>query len=156
MDYAIYEALGSVGFIRHWLREQYENDYMDVAICRDLRMTDSDRIRIKAGHRHLVGRRYPKALVGAHSIDYAVTTLWQSSGGKGECQAARWLYHQFVNRKQNVDYPMCSWAVGYLWDMWLKRPFKKGYKVAAPDDLYDECKNSNDWALVFLHIAEGA
>ncbi|MBU8871395.1 MAG: hypothetical protein KOO60_11075 [Gemmatimonadales bacterium] len=150
-DYAIYEAMGRDGFCKRWLREQYENGHTDIVVYRDTTLTNKDRIRVKACHVHLRGKRYPKTLIGAHSIDYGATKLWQSMGGTGECRAARWLYHQFVNRKQNVDYPMCSWAVGYMWDVWLKRPFSIGYKVATPDDLMDECQDNDKWQRVFTY-----
>jgi len=104
VDYAIYEALGRNGFVRHWLRESYENGYTDVAIFRDLRMTDDNRIRVIACHKYLEGKQYAKVLIAAHGADYGVTTLWQGMGGRGECRAFRWLYHQFVNRTEDVDY----------------------------------------------------
>ena len=147
-DYAVYEALGKEGFVKRWLCEQYRNDYTDVVIYRDTRLTRKDRIRIMAAHQHLAGKRYAKVLVGTHAADYAVTRFWQGMGGTGECRAFRWLYHQFVNRKQDVDYSICSWAVGYVWDVWLERPFKAGYKVATPDDLHDECEES--WTRIFV------
>lgn len=154
VDYAIYEALGKEGFCQRWLREQYENDHTDIVICRHIAFTDKDRIRVKACHKYLEGKRYPKALIGTHSIDYGATTLWQSMGGKGECKVARWLYHQFVNRGQDVDYAMCSWAVGYIYDVWLRRPFKTGYKVGTPDDLMDECRSHNDWQRTFFYCQQ--
>jgi len=140
-DYQLAEALGKRGFVYTHLRERYSDTRrFEVCIARHRRLNADHRARMWKRCEHLHGKKYGQAKIVAHAVDFALTALWNASGGSGDVYAFRWLC-----RMEN--YPICSWAVADIyWHAGL--PFKKAVAVAQPDDIYDECKASQLWVWV--------
>ena len=144
VDYAVYEALGKEGYVERWLRERYENGHTGIAVYRHRGVTDALRAAAKDGMKHLEGKKYGKLKILAHAADYGLTKLWNLCGAKGEA----FLFRRLACME---NYPICSWAVSYIYDKWLYLPFTTPTPRATPDDLMDECESSDEWTQVFFY-----
>jgi hypothetical protein len=133
VDWVIAEALGSGGFQFNRLLESYgdERKY-SIAIARHKFAGADHREKIRAACERLAGKSYGYLKIGAHGLDYSLTTLWNAAGGKGDVYAFRWLCRM-------ERYPMCSWSSLYIYER-AGLPFDTPTEVGSPDDLYDECR----------------
>lgn len=133
VDYEIAEALGKGGFQYRGLLEVYGDPRSySFAIARHKLATPGHRDKIVAACESLLGRKYGYLKLGAHVLDYGLTSFWNLAGGRGDVLAFRWLC-------RSERYPMCSWASLYIYRK-AALPFSTPLETGSPDDLWDECR----------------
>jgi hypothetical protein len=92
VDYVIAEALGKGGFqYRRLLKIYGDTRNHSIAIVRHKRATQVHRSKIIAACGSLIGRKYGFLKVGAHGVDYLLTTLWNALGARGDVYLCRRL-----------------------------------------------------------------
>jgi len=133
LDYKIAEALGSGGFQYRKLFEVYGDPMLhSFAISRNKIVTDRHRVIMLQACEHLLGKKYGYAKLGAHALDYMLTTIWNAAGAPGDVRLFRRLCRM-------EKYPMCSWSSLYIYAK-AGVPFTTPADSGSPDDLWDECR----------------
>lgn len=139
------EALGKRGFVQTLLAERYgDTRRFEVRVARHQKLVSMNATLMLRRIAHLRDKKYGTFKILAHATDYALTQLWHSMGGPGECKWFRKLC-------RNGDYPICSWAVADIYAAG-GLPFRTSTPEAQPDDLYDECNTSPVWDWVTTEV----
>ena len=133
VDWVIAEALGKGGFQDRRLLEVYGDPRLySIAVARHKLATPAHRDKMLAACESLIGRKYGYLKLGAHVLDYGLTSFWNLAGGRGDVLAFRWLC-------RSERYPICSWASLYIYRK-AGLPFSTPLETGSPDDLWDECR----------------
>ena len=124
----VVEALAKV--MSHGLWAKYGKSRDEVAVFRNTKITNLDRMKVAQKARTYVGRKYGYFKIVTHVLDYALFGL-----------------NVFRRLNQVEKYPICSWLVAKAYAE-IGLDFGVPYAEAAPDHLFDYCLESPDWELV--------